>query len=150
MLELAIPSFIKDNVGYILLVGVVLYGMNAVHNHGYEKRNNEVIKEQQAIDKARKEMTAEVNKVLEENAKVINGNFASLEEKLEEYAQSTNSPKQPASPKPPSAPKPPVVTPKPSTEAAEVKEPELPKEPPKSIVLAWEAYELAISGGGVK
>lgn len=157
MLNFYIPKFIKDNLGYILLGALALYGMNFIHDHGYNKRNNEIIAEQAAIDKARQEATVKTDKIIKETEKVIKEEFAVIKDELNTHAEAIALPVQPTIPKPPtvvtkpSPPKPVVVTttttstqilPEPVIEREQV------MEPPVEIVLAWRAYELALQKSG--
>lgn len=154
-----LPSWVTDNFGYIALFGAIMFGLNAIHNAGYDKRSNEVLIEQQREKEIRNEVTREVNAALKQWTEQNNARFDDLQAQLE--AALPKTPKQPERPKPPTVvvkPKAPTTYSPPPTASGGIvvgKQDSvsdtstsviesLPT--PPEITLAWDAYALALDG----
>ena len=151
MFGIAIPSWITENLGYLALAGAVAFGLNMVKNYGYEQRDREYIQQEQVEKKIREEAAKEADERIDKAVEEINTNFDTLKDQL--IAElGPNAPQQPDKPKPPTpkpkpAPKPPVTTTVIVDTGAVDIEPQITEEPPAEIMIAWEAYELALAGG---
>lgn len=157
MFGLTIPSWLTGQVvGYGALLGIIIFGLNAIHNHGYAKRDMEVKHEKVVEAEKREEATIVAQEVIIKGQEEILEKNREIKERLDVMAKDAELPVAPVVPKPPSTPpKPPTTVVK--TETTIIATPGVIFPPVieesddgDEIHLLWQGYQLAKDRGMAK